>query len=133
MNFTVIALTIHQCQTCVQADETILLVVMHVRQNGSTKSIPYSEATFKTVSEKTYQHRSMALSMPRTSTAIFNSRRASWKCGDSKEQSIGKSKFLLSRRNIILPGHSSISKGEIIRGLHLLSYHILAHLTSFLR
>jgi hypothetical protein len=61
-----------------------------VRQDGKANSIPYSEDTFKTASKKMYQHRSMALAMPRTSTAIFNGKRVEWKYENSKEKALGK-------------------------------------------
>jgi hypothetical protein len=66
------------------------MLVMHVRYGGAANAIPYSKETFEKVSLKMFQHRSMALIMPRFSTAIFNSKRASWKHQDSAEQSIGK-------------------------------------------
>ncbi|KAK9780387.1 hypothetical protein SCAR479_02502 [Seiridium cardinale] len=40
------------------------------------------------MSKKLFQHRSLALAMPRTSTAIFNSRRADWDFRGVKEPSI---------------------------------------------
>ncbi|KAI2636516.1 hypothetical protein GGS26DRAFT_589124 [Hypomontagnella submonticulosa] len=79
---------IEECQTYLQDEKPILLFVMHVRNGRKASTLPYSKATFESVSKKIYQHRSLALAMPRTSTAIFNGKRVDWKCGDSKERSI---------------------------------------------
>lgn len=79
---------IERYQKFLDEGKPVLLLAMHVRQDGTANSIPYSEATFKSMSRKMYQHRSLALAMPRTSTVIFNSKHADWECTDSEEQSI---------------------------------------------
>jgi hypothetical protein len=58
-----------------------------------------------------YQHRSLALAMPRTSTAVFNSRHAKWMVMNTKEQSIGK--VYSSSVNDIPAGKYLVSDDEI--------------------
>ncbi|KAI0376811.1 hypothetical protein F5Y04DRAFT_265548 [Hypomontagnella monticulosa] len=57
---------------------------MHVRHGTKASSIPCSKTTLEVVSKKMYQHRSLALALPRTSTTIFNSKRVDWSCDNSK-------------------------------------------------
>jgi hypothetical protein len=72
-------------------DQPTFVLILHERHDKKTKSIPYSKQAFEKVSAGLFQHRSLALSIPRTSTAIFNSRRVEWAHNGSNEQSIGKS------------------------------------------
>lgn len=79
-------------------DQPTFYLIIHERRKNpepslpdseeTSKTLPYSKETFKALSEKLYQHRSLAWSMQRTSTSIFNSRRTNWNVDKPKEQAI---------------------------------------------
>ncbi|KAF7534862.1 hypothetical protein G7054_g5880 [Neopestalotiopsis clavispora] len=69
-------------------DQPTFSLIIHERCRDQANSLPYSEETFNTASEKLYQHRSLTWSMQRTSTSIFSSTRTNWTVNKSKEQVI---------------------------------------------
>ncbi|KAI0146754.1 hypothetical protein BJ166DRAFT_71144 [Pestalotiopsis sp. NC0098] len=78
---------IAQCRSSLQDHSTFLLVI-HERHDDMSDNIPYSKALFEESLSQLYQHRSLAWSLRRTSTAIFNSKNVEWECDESIEQSL---------------------------------------------
>lgn len=83
-----------QCQQLQNEEQCpSLFVVLHLRHpEQKATSVPYSQQTFKHSCAVLFQHRSLAYTIRRISTAVFSHRPVAWETG---EQSSSTGKHLL--------------------------------------